>query len=92
MQQVQPGPKEDQEGPTTDFYSSHNKYAAGEQSEKYGDPSLMWHRGWDGGLIPDRDEDDYSGRGKDGELGTHCGAGESFGTGYCWYSFSLCVE
>jgi len=68
MQQVQPGTEEDQEGPTTDFYSSHNKYAAAEQSDKYRDPSIMWSRDRNGALIPDRDESDYHyGRGKDGE-------------------------
>jgi len=69
VQQVQQGAEEDQEAPTTDFYSSHNKYAVGEQSDKCRDPSVMWHRDRNGALIPGRDESDYYyGRGKDGEL------------------------
>jgi len=73
VQQVQPGAEDDQEAPTTDFYSSHNKYAAGEQSDnlsvRYRGPSVLWHRDRNGALLPDRDESDYyHGRGKDGEL------------------------
>lgn len=68
MEQVQPE-TDDQEAPATDYYSSHNKYATGANSQAYRDPTIAWARDRNGALLPDHDTDDYhSSRGKDGEL------------------------
>jgi len=66
MEQVQPE-TDDQESATPDYYSGHNKYAAGAHSQVYRDPSIAWSRDRNGALVPDKD-DYYSGHSKEGEL------------------------